>query len=674
MRRDPPIPGSRAPDRDAATKTTLGAVIELHSAGRFDEAMQKLAADGGGALKTATGQNIAGDILLKQGKHREALKAFDSAIKLAPTAAEPQANRGTALQAMGRLEEALAAEDRAIRLRPEYAMAHFNRGNILKALDRLDDAVAAYGRALRAQPALADGYLNRGTALLDLHRPLEALDDFGRALKLRPKYAAAHVGRAGAYRDMGAHTEALAAVEAATAIEPNNSEATRLRCVTMIAAERFPEALAAADAMVARDPNEAVARSVRAVVLCKLQRYDEALAEADVAIRLAPKHHEAHTARGIVLGEMGRLGESLEALEEAHRHGASGAEYFHGRAVALTVLGTREEAVAAFDKAIAMDPNNHVAHNNHAFLRLSLGDWEAGWAEHEWRLKARGHAHNELIRLAPQWRGEDLAGKRLFVYAEQGYGDTIQFVRYLPLLQERRAVITFAVPEPVFRLFAANFPDVDVTDMVGQRTGIDYQISLMSLPFVLGSTLATLPRQVPYLFADEERKAKWRARLGGDGFRVGIVWQGGPKYGRDRERSMRLAEFVPLAAVPGVRLISLQAAHGAGQLKTLPAGMKVEELGEEIVNNPDGFREVAAVMANLDLLILSDTGPTHLAGALGRPVWVALARHPDWRWMRDREDSPWYPTMRLFRQRTAGDWRGVFERLAAALAEEIARK
>jgi hypothetical protein len=194
----------------------------------------------------------------------------------------------------------------------------------------------------------------------------------------------------------------------------------------------------------------------------------------------------------------------------------------------------------------------------------------------------------------------------------------------------------------------------------------------MSLPAVFGTTLATVPAKVPYLSVDPSRVAKWARRIGGHGFRVGVVWQGNRNYTRDRERSVPLTAFAPLAAVKGVRLISVQAMVGLEQLDALPAGMNVERLGQELENNPDGFREMAAIMQNLDLLVMSDTGPTHLAAALGRPVWMATSRHPDWRWMKEREDSPWYPTMRLFRQTTAGDWDSVFQRMAEELAGVVA--
>jgi tetratricopeptide (TPR) repeat protein len=664
---------SGAAGGDGGVKKTLAAAIQQLGNGRPDEAVRLLESETGAALKTHVGQNILGDILLKQGKHKEALRAFDTAIRFMPSAPEAYCNRGVALQELGRLEEALAAEDRAIRLRPEYGTAHFNRGNVLKALERFDDAVAAYGRAVKTQSQFAEAFLNRGLSLLELNRPMEALADFNRVLGIRPNFASAHVGRAGAYRDLGQHDDALAAIDAAENIDPGNVEAAHLRCSTLFAAERYAESLAAADTLVARNVEDAEAHRARAVALVKLQRPIEALAAVDEAVRLAPGDDEVWTTRGIVFGEMGLLAESLEALDEARRLGASGKAFFHARAVALAALGDPEEALADFEKTLAIDPKNFQAHYNLAFLKLVTGDWKDGWAEHEWRLKAREHHHNALVQTAPKWEGQPLGGKRLLVYAEQGLGDTIQFVRYLRLIEKSGAEITLVVPEPIRRLFDANFPTIDVTASTGMRTGFDYQISLMSMAHAFASTLETLPAAVPYLFADAERVARWRERIGTDGFRVGIVWQGSLKYPRDRERSIRLAEYAPLGRVPGVRLISVQSIVGLDQLNALPEGMRVETLGEEVVANPDGFREVAAVMANLDLLIMSDTGPTHLAGALGRPVWLALARHADWRWMRDREDSPWYPTMRLFRQKTAGDWPEVFGRVARELAQ-VARR
>jgi hypothetical protein len=218
-----------------------------------------------------------------------------------------------------------------------------------------------------------------------------------------------------------------------------------------------------------------------------------------------------------------------------------------------------------------------------------------------------------------------------------------------------------------------SFPDVTVSATAMLKGDFDFQVSLMSLPSVLATTPETLPNAVPYLFPDEGRVGRWRERLGQDGFKVGIAWQGNPTYPRDRYRSIPLKEFAPLAAIPGVRLISIQAVNGLEQLDHLPRGMRVETFGEAIGNSPDGVNEIAGVMANLDLVITSDTGMAHLAGALGRPIWVALCDRPDWRWLRDSTRSPWYPTMRLFRQTRHKDWAGVFAEVAAALAEVATR-
>ena len=669
MQRD--IPGRNRPaGREAAIRQTLEAAIAAIGAGNPDEAARVLRSNAA-ALKMPVGQNILGDAHLKLGKPREALRAFDAALKLAPQMPEAHCNRAVALQDIGRLEEALAAADRALRYRPQYVTAHFNRGNILKALARPEEAADAYTKALQLKPDFAEALLNRGLARLAAGQWLDALADLNKALTLRPGYVAAQVGRAGAFRGMHDLPAAFAAIDAALEIDPGNLDAALIKAEVLVAAEQYDEALAAADAAVAIDPGDSRAHGARALALAELKRHDEALAAASEAVRLAPASADAHVAYAMALFGAGRPEESLAALDAAERFGATGASYFQARALVSGSAGDPADAVPWFDRAVALEPNNVVLRYNRSFAYLTLGRLEEGWPEHEWRLKRREGGHLEKLKLAPQWRGESLEGKKLLVYSEQGHGDSIQFTRYLPLVAERGGRITLTVQEALRRLYEGNFPGIDVTAGMGMRSGYDYQTSLMSLPLVFGTTLQTIPQNVPYLRADPARAEKWRARLGSAGFRVGIVWQGNPQYRGDRQRSFTAAAFAPLAGVPGVRLISLQWTGGAERLKDLPDGMSVETLGEEIVNNPDGFREVAAVMANLDLLVMSDTGPAHLAGAMGRPVWVALTRRPDWRWMREGTTTPWYPTMRLFRQETVGDWPGVFGEIAAEIGKLV---
>ncbi|CAN5188396.1 tetratricopeptide repeat protein [soil metagenome] len=662
-------PGAAA---QALVQRALTAAVAHIGAGRLEEAVAALEANGGVALKNPVGRNILGDIRLKQGRPRDAVRDFDAALKMAPSFPEAHANRGVALQEMGRLNEALAAEERALSYRADYATAHFNRGNILDALGRHDDAVAAYGRALRIQPEFAEALLNRGNALIAKGDRLEALKDFRRALDLRPNFASAHLGVAAIQSDLRQFDLALAAVDAAVTADPLDFTARRMRAKVLLAAGRHEEALTTADALVAHFPHEAKAHMHRAQALEKLRLPDEALAAADEAVRLDPKDHEAHTARAMVLSHLGRYEEQWQALDTAGRLGAASYFYLHARAIALTDIGDLENAILAYDRAIEKDPIDPIAHYHRSFANLTLGNHAEGWPGHEWRLKLPEFSHPDLLRLARRWSGEDLTGKKILLYYEQGHGDTIQFLRFVPQVVQRGAKVTVLVYEALRRLVAESFPDVDVTGTLGMRSGFDFQSPLMSLPNVLHTSEATIPRNVPYIAINPERVEKWRRRLGADGFRIGITWQGNPKYPGDRRRSIPLRQFAPLAAVPGVRLISLQSFNGLDQLSALPEGMKVDTLGEEIVDNPDGFRDVAAVMANLDLMVMSDSAPPHLAGALGRPVWVALGMRPDWRWQIDRSDSPWYPTMRLFRQTRLGDWESVFAEIAGALRTEVA--
>lgn len=658
--------------REAALVKALQAAVAAIGAGRLDDAATVLRATPD-TLKTPAGQNILGDIHLKQQRPKEALKAFDAALRLAPNMPEAYCNRGVALQDLGRYGDALAAVDRALRIRPTYATAQYNRGNILKAMHRFPEADEAYSRALALQPSFPEALLNRGVARLPLNKRMEALGDFNRALSLRPKYVAAHIGRARVYRSLSDIKQAFAAVDTALAIDPEDMDARLTRIEILNAAERFDEALTAADAILAINPQNGAALANRAEALSGLKRYDEALVLADEAVRRLPESAMAHLTRGNVLAQLYRSDEALAELDTARRFGAWGPAYLMTRGMVLNNLDRVDEAGASFEQAITLAPEDAGMRYNRSFFLLQRGRYAEGWPEHEWRTRRRQYGLGDLMELAPRWEGQDLTGKRLLVFCEQGHGDSIQFSRFLPLLAKYGAgQTTLRIQEALRRLYADNFPDMDVTFDLGMRKDFDYQIPLMSLADAFGATLDTMPRNVPYLRANDERVAKWRKRIGTDGFRIGIAWQGNPKFGADRFRSIALKEFLPLASVPGIRLISLQWVGGTSQLQGIGDKLRIETLGEEVVNNPDGFREVAAVMANLDLLITSDTGPAHLAGALGRPIWVALNQRPDWRWMNEGTTTPWYPTMRLYRQQTMGDWPGVFNAIAGDLGLVVA--
>jgi hypothetical protein len=304
---------------------------------------------------------------------------------------------------------------------------------------------------------------------------------------------------------------------------------------------------------------------------------------------------------------------------------------------------------------------------------LLLGHYEGGWQDYEWRWQARDFLSKRPDLKPSNWQGENLSGRHLLVYSEQGLGDIIQFVRYLPLLLQREYKITFLTAEKLARLFRQSIPSLHVVDTLQGLQRPDAQVALISLPYFLKTDLSSVPNQVPYLNAEANLETAWKVRIGAHGFKIGIAWQGNPVGAIDAGRSVPLKEFVRLSKIPEVRLISLQKQVGLNQLAGLPEDARIETLGDNFDSGPDAFVDTAAVMNNLDLIITCDTSIAHLAGALGRPTWVALKHVPDWRWMLDREDTPWYPTMRLFRQDQRDEWGRVFSKIEESLRGLLAR-
>jgi hypothetical protein len=325
-----------------------------------------------------------------------------------------------------------------------------------------------------------------------------------------------------------------------------------------------------------------------------------------------------------------------------------------------------DEALNSHDRAIELNPDFVQAHWNKAICALLAGDFETGWPLYEWR-KKKVEPQGVTALPQPVWSGsEPLGGKTLLLHGEQGLGDTIQFCRFALLAQERGARVILAVQDPLTRLLQNLAPDIATIPLSSAPPDFDYQAALLSLPLAFG-TGGISPVQPPYLRAENEKVGKWRERTGDHGFRIGICWQGNRQTKIDAGRSFPLRHFEALAAIPDLRLISLQKNDGVEQLSDQPHGMTVEALGDDFDAGPDAFVDTAAMMMSLDLIITSDTAIAHLAGALGRPIWLVLQHVPDWRWLLDRSDSPWYPTMRLFRQPRPGAWPSVFADLALEL-------
>jgi Tfp pilus assembly protein PilF len=445
---------------------------------------------------------------------------------------------------------------------------------------------------------------------------------------------------------------------------PEDALACNHRGRELLRSGQFDQALASFDRAIALQPDFAQALNNRGNVLFEMERFEEALASFDRAIALKADFAQAFYNRGLVLRQQQRLEEAVASFDRAIALNPGFARAFNSRANTLRRMNRFEEALASFNAAIALKPDFAGALKNRGMLLLLLGRYTQGWADYEWRWQEI-ETGKRPRRATTAWQGENLQGRRLLVFREQGLGDSLQFVRYLPLLAQRGADVTCLMPPKLLRLLHPLEQGIRFTASVDQDEAFDFHCAMMSLPHRFGTELTSVPADIPYLFAEEALVSHWKNRLGSHGFKVGINWQGDLGKNTIPGRSIALDSFLPLAEIPGVRLISLQKMSGSPP--GMPADLKLETLGD-FDDGPDAFVDTAAVMANLDLIITCDTSVAHLAGALGRPTWVALKSNADWRWLLERSDSPWYPTLRLFRQPRAGDWDAVVREMAGELA------
>ncbi len=533
-----------------------------------------------------------------------------------------------------RIDRAADFFSRAIQVRPTEGGVHRNLAQAQITLGRLEHAVATLDGALRLQPGSGENHLLRGFVLLDLNRCADALASIDRAIAF------------------GAG---------------NRADALEARAAALRKLDRPQEALVACQRALSLSPHTARAQLLQGALLSDLGRPAEALLSFDQALQAQPQNAAAHSGRGSVLMDLRRPDEALESFERALEFQPGFVTALNNRAVALNELGRFDEAVQAFDKVQQVDATSDYCRTNLAQLRLLLGDFGTGWPLYESRPRVGLAAH---VFAAPAWRGEPIQGKTLLLVAEQGAGDTLQFCRYVPVLEALGAGVLLWAPARLRRLVQSVSATLRFVADDAQPPACHYHCRLLSVPYLLRSSAHPsshdIPAAVPYLAVDDDRIAHWRRHLGGDGFRIGVCWQGA-RTRMDLGRSYALREIAPLLQVPGVRLISLQKGDGSEQLETLPPDLRVEQLPDAFDQGSDAFLDTAAVMQSLDLVVTSDTSIAHLAGALGRPTWIALQKVPEWRWQLEREDTPWYPTCRLFRQQGRGEWRDVFGRMREEL-------
>jgi Flp pilus assembly protein TadD len=511
---------------------------------------------------------------------------------------------------------------------PNFAEPLCDIGVIHRAAGRLDEASASYRKALAINPDIPEVNANLGNTLRELGQLEEAAEYYTKALKLKPDFSEALHNFGITLTHLNKPKEAAEAIRKSLQLNSNNAPAYCDLGHAYWKLERSPEATECFTRALEIEPEYAAAHTNMAAVYFKNNQPEDAIISARKAIALNPNDPASFNTLGGALHQLGDIEEGFEYM-------AQGA---------------------------AINPDNAETRFNMGISLLIRGKFEEGWPEFEYRLK------NKLLKLnrgfkQPIWQGEDLGDKTLLLYSEQGLGDTVQFARYIPQVKAKAPNVIFEVEGKLVEILHPLTAGIPILVKGKQRLpDFDVYAPLASLPGIFKTTLETIPTDIPYLFADPARIKWWRDRLAGTGLKVGLAWGGNPEHSNDRNRSMPLEAVRPLLSLKGIRWFSLQIGERAQDLRADWAS-PIEDLSHEV----NTFPETAAAMMNLDLIISVDTSLAHLAGALGRRVWMPLGHVADWRWLRDRNDSPWYPTAHLFRQRSRGGWGGVIEQIRDAL-------
>jgi tetratricopeptide (TPR) repeat protein len=704
----------------------------------------------------ADSHHLLGVLAYQTGRYEQAVSAIRSAVALNPSAAVYLINLGMAQEALGQIDEAVACYQEALRLQPDSAEAHNNLGNALRQQGELDDAivqcrealklrpnfpeacnnlgntllkqkqvteaVAVFREALRIAPHLAEASNNLGTALTELGNNEEGILHYRQAIRLKPHYAEAYYNLGIAVEQQDRLDEAIGCYRQTVQLNPAFFPAYHRLGNALTLLDQLDEALVCFQEMVRQHPEDAEAHSNLGNALARQSKLDEAIRCHQQALVINPDCVEAHTNLGNVLARQNKLEEAADCHQQALRILPDFVPAWTNLGSVRTQQCRFDEALVCFQEALRREPEHAQTHFNLALIWLLLGNWSDGWPAYEWRWQTTGFARHNYPQ--PRWDGSPLQGRTLLVLCEQGLGDSMQFIRYLPLAHKEDGRVIFQCLPQLMPLLSGVAGIDELVARGSLLPAFDVYTPLMSLPGLFHHSPETVPAPVPYLRAEPCLTERWRQNMSGvrcpvsdvgrrAGFdfglrtpdsgrflRVGIAWQGTTTYRGDSQRSIPLSNFAGLATVPGVQLISLQKGPGTEQLKSdvrrpvsgvknpsnlesramsieppsdsghrTPDSGRVLDLADDLDEASGAFMDTAAVMLNLDLVITSDTSIGHLAGALGVPVWLALSQVPDWRWLLQRDDTPWYPTMRLFRQTQYGQWEDVFDRIKYELGK-----
>lgn len=600
-------------------------------------------------------------------------RARQSATRALPASPAPDDFDSVLVEAIGhhhagRLVEAEQLYRMILESPLGHARASYGLGMLCAAQGKLVQATEAYRQAIATQPDFVEAYINLGTAVLALGRREDAIGLYRQAITLSPNNAMAHGNLGKALQDLGQIDEALAAYQVAISLQPNDAILYANFGAALLDQHDWANSEAATRRAIALQPDNAMAYANLGTAQMNLGRHEEALAACHQAMALRPLGAATHASLGGAMLELGALREAEALCRQAISLDPRLPGAHFNLSHALKAMNHLDEAALVAHQAIALCPDSAEYHFHLAHILLLRGDLEAGWKEYDWRWGLPDFGwilglHGAFSQ--PLWNGEDIADKTILIHTEQGLGDIILFARYLPLVvRKARKVIVAAHPamcrllETIKELTVVSIRDVPLPDF-------DVYCPLLSLPRAFATRLENIPAMVPYLTPNAVEQARWASRTGGDALKVGIVWAGNRATKRDRFRSPGLSSVTPLFSVPGIDFIVLQVGEGRDSRLADLLPENVLDLGEEVADLAD----TAAIMTGLDLMISSCTAPLHLAGALGVQTWALIPFAPYFPWLLDRADSPWYPTMRLYRQDQAGqDWSGVVGRMADDLA------
>ena len=599
--------------------------------------------------------HMLGLLAYQVGHPAPAVDLIEQSLTIAPQNGVACSNLAEIRRSLGQMDAAVALCRRAITINPNLAGAHANLAAICRQMGRLPEALAAAQQVMRLSPNMASGYSSAGAALIDLLRPQEALPLLQRAVQLDPNNAAIWSNLGLCYTRFSDFDNAIPAHRRAVALEPKNETILMNLAVALAEGGGFAEAVIHFSKLAAAHPNSPEIVQNLAAAHCDLHNHGEALKYAQRAIELDPQRIETLITFANIHTALGQFDDSLRCLDRALAIRPTG-KIYQAIATAYVGSGRLEQALDAIARALELDPADPISIFDRAIILIYLGRLEEAWPFYETRFD-----HPRLKPFIqqfdkPRWNGEAIPGKRLLVQCEQGLGDTVYFSRYATLLA-RQGIRPILRVQPALMEVIQTIPGV--TEVVAEKAPppeFDFHIPLMSLPGAFKTSLTTVPNHVPYISSDAQKKSHWQAEFARHRgkLNIGIAWEGGAFQPENRLRSASLAAFAPLADLP-VTFFSLQKGEAASQAKTPPAGMDFHDLAPHIHD----FADTTAIIDALDLVISIDTCIVHVAGALAKPVWTLLAHYRGHMWMTQRSDSPWYPTMRLFRQPKFEDWAAV---------------